>query len=145
MNAHKACLVFLAVGLTSVIASAAPTTTPRASLKDVMVKIIEPASNGVFYISRQPPKNDDEWKVLQGQALMLSEIATSLTTPARAKDKQQWMQDAKLLLDAADAAYTAANAKNTTALEDLNDQLYTACRTCHEHYFPKRKAAKRGK
>jgi cytochrome c553 len=145
MNAHKACLVFLAVGLTSVIASAAPTTTARASLKYVMVKIIEPASNGVFYISRQPPKNDDEWKVLQGQALMLSEIATSLTTPARAKDKQQWMQDAKLLLDAANVAYAAANAKDTAALEDLNDQLYTACKNCHEHYFPKRKPLKRGK
>ena len=103
-----------------------------------MVKIVEPASNAVFYISRQTPKNDDEWKALQGQALMLNEIARSLTTPARAKDKQQWMQDAKLLLDASSAAYAAANAKNTAALEELNDRLYTACTTCHEHYLPKR-------
>ena len=138
MSAHKATLVFLVAGIVSTIASAAPPNVARVPLKDVMVKIIEPASNGVFYISRQPPKNDDEWKVLQGQALILSEIATSLVTPARAKDKQQWPQDAKLLLDAANAAYAAANAKNTTALEDLNDQLYTACTTCHEHYLPKR-------
>ena len=139
MNAHKAGLVFLVAGITiSAFALAAPSTATRAPLKDVMVKVIEPASNGLFYISRQPPKNDDEWKVLQGQALVLSEIATSLGTPARAKDKQQWLQDAKLLLDAANAAYVAANAKNTTALEDLNDQLYTACTTCHEHYLPKR-------
>ena len=138
MNEHKASLVFLVAGSMSMIASAAPPIATRAPLKDVMVKIVDPASNGVFYISRQPPKNDDEWKVLQGQALILSEIATSLTAPARAKDKQQWMQDAKLLLDAANVAYAAANAKNTTALEDLNDQLYTACKTCHEHYLPKR-------
>ena len=103
-----------------------------------MIKIVEPASNAVFYIGRQTPQNDDEWKALQGQALMLSEIATSLMTPARAKDKKQWVADAKLLLDASNAAYTAANAKNVTTLEELNDQLYTACATCHEHYLPKR-------
>jgi hypothetical protein len=140
MNALKTsslrCL-FAAVMLPT-IALAAPPTATRAPLKDVMVKIVEPASNAVFYISRQAPKNDDEWKALQGQALTLSEIAQSLLTSARAKDKQQWVQDAKLLLDAGNAAYAAANAKNTAALEDLNDQLYTACTTCHEHYLPKR-------
>jgi cytochrome c556 len=92
----------------------------------------------VFYIGRQSPKNDDEWKTLQGQTLILSEIATSLMTPARALDKNQWIQDAKRLLDASNAAYAAANAKNVAAIEDLNDQLHTACKTCHEHYLPKR-------
>jgi hypothetical protein len=121
------------LALLPVLAVAAPTP-----IKDVMTKIVEPASNAVFYIGRQAPKNDDEWKALQGQALMLSEVATSLMTPARAKDKKQWMQDAKLLLDASNAAYAAANSKNVAALEELNDQLYTACTTCHEHYLPKR-------
>jgi cytochrome c556 len=138
MNALRASLALLVAGITASIALAAPPTAARAPLKDVMVKIVEPTSNAVFYIGRQPPKNDDEWKALQGQALTLSEIATSLMTPARAKDKQQWLQDAKLLLDASNAAYAAANAKNAAALEELNDQLYTACTTCHEHYMPKR-------
>jgi hypothetical protein len=139
MNAPRAATLtcLTAAALLPAIAFTAPPTT-GAPLKDVMVKIVEPASNAVFYISRQTPKNDDEWKALQGQALMLSEIATSLMTPARAKDKKQWPQDVKLLLDAANLAYAAANAKNTAALEDLNDQLYTACTTCHEHYLPKR-------
>jgi cytochrome c553 len=131
-----------ALGMACVIfafsAYAGPVPVKITPLKDVMTKIVEPASNGVFYISRQPPQNDDQWKIVQGQALMLSEIATSLLTPVRAKDKKQWMEDAKLLLDASNAAYAAANAKNQSALEDLNDQLYTACTTCHEHYLPKR-------
>ena len=110
----------------------------QPSLKDVMVKVVEPASNALFYISREPPQSDEQWKTLQGQALMLLEIANSLTTPARAKDKRQWMRDAKLLIDASAAAYEAANAKSLTALEALNDPLYTACATCHEHYLPKR-------
>lgn len=119
------------------LAAPTPAATP-ASIKDLMAKIVEPASNAVFYVSRQPPENEDQWKALQGQALILSEIATTLMTPARAKDKQQWLHDAKLLRDAGNAAYAAANAKNVAALEELNDQLYTACTTCHEHYQPKK-------
>jgi cytochrome c556 len=138
MNTLKASFALFATVITANIALAAPETATRAPLKDVMVKIVEPTSNAVFYIGRQAPKNDDEWKALQGQALTLSEIATSLMAPARAKDKQQWLQDAKLLLDASNSAYAAANAKNAAALEELNDQLYTACTTCHEHYMPKR-------
>lgn len=121
-----------------VLALPASADAPRPSLKDVMVKIVEPTSNAIFYISREPPKDEEQWKALQGQALMLLEIANSLTTPARAKDKKQWMQDAKLLIDASNAAYAAANAKNVAALEELNEPLYTACATCHEHYLPKR-------
>jgi hypothetical protein len=118
--------------------AAPPPATAPASVKDLMAKIVEPASNAVFYVSRQPPENEDQWKALQGQALILSEIATTLMTPARAKDKQQWLRDAKLLRDAGNAAYAAASAKNVAALEELNEQLYTACTTCHEHYQPKK-------
>lgn len=111
---------------------------PQPTLHDVMVKIVEPASNAIFYVSREPPQTDDQWKALQGQALTLLEIAHSLTSPTRAKDQAQWMQDAELLIDASAAAYEAANAKNLGALEELNDPLYTACATCHEHYLPRR-------
>lgn len=134
MRALQRFFVAAAYGFVSPVLAA----PPQPPLKDVMVKVVEPASNAIFYISREPPKDDEQWKVLQGQALMLLEIANSLTTPPRAKDKRQWMQDAKLLIDASAAAYVAANAKNLTALEELNDPLYTACATCHEHYLPKR-------
>lgn len=109
-----------------------------ATLKELMTLIVEPTSNGVFYVASQPPKNDAEWKTLQGQALTLLEAANSLTTTNRSKDKKQWMADAKLLQEASKTAFAAAMAKNITALADLNDPLYTACSTCHEHYLPKR-------
>lgn len=141
MNRYKMSrLIHLIVAslLSAMVSATSPPTVTRAPLKEVMTKIVEPASNAVFYVSRQPPTNDQEWKLLQGQALMLSEIASSLMTPQGAKDKKQWLQDARLFLDASNAAYVAANAKNSAALEDLNEQLYTACATCHEHYLPKR-------
>jgi len=128
------------VMLATAIGLAAPCVAAESqvSIKDLMVKIVEPTSNAIFYISSEPPKTDAQWKTLQGQSLTLLEIANSLTSTGRAKDKKQWMQDAKLLIDAANTAYEAANAKNVAVLEELNDPLYTACTTCHEHYLPKR-------
>ena len=125
------------IAVVSGLASAAGPQSP-GTLRDVMTKIVEPVSNAVFYISRDTPQDEEQWKILQGKALMLSEVAVSLMGPARAKDKKQWMADAQLLLDAGNAAYAAANKKDAAALENLNDQLYTACSTCHEHYLPKR-------
>jgi cytochrome c556 len=46
------------------------------------------------------------------------------------------MADAKLMRDAAAAAFKAAKAKDVKALEALNDQLYPSCTTCHMHYRP---------
>ena len=108
-----------------------------------MMKVVEPTSNAVFYIGREMPQNDDEWKLLQGKALMLIESANLMLLPDRYRalrgtKSAQWTADAKLLLDASRKAYTAANAKNTSGLEELNDPLYTACSTCHEHFLPKR-------
>jgi hypothetical protein len=46
------------------------------------------------------------------------------------------MDDAKLMLDAGRAAFRAAKAKDVAALDALNDQLYTSCTSCHQHYRP---------
>ena len=67
---------------------------------------------------------------------MLAESANLLMTPERAWDGDQWMRDARLLLDAGQAAFRAAKEKNVEALEELNDQLYQSCVTCHQHYRP---------
>ena len=46
------------------------------------------------------------------------------------------MDDAKLMLDAGPAAFRAAKTKDVAALDALNDQLYTSCTSCHQHYRP---------
>ena len=56
--------------------------------------------------------------------------------PGRARDQGRWMDDAKLMLDAGRAAFRAAKAKDVAALDALNDQLYTSCTSCHQHYRP---------
>ena len=106
------------------------------TMSELMLDVIYPTSNAIFYVLRAPPKTEAEWKALRTQALTLAESANLLTTPARAKDQDKWMADAKLLRDVGTAAYRAAQAKNVDAIAALNDQLYEACVQCHVDYRP---------
>jgi cytochrome c556 len=54
----------------------------------------------------------------------------------RAKDKDRWMKDARLLRDVGDKAFKFAKVKDLEGLKALNDELYEACQSCHEHYRP---------
>lgn len=107
---------------------------PASTMSELMVKIIYPASDAIFYITTREPKTEAEWGELQGKALAVAESANLLMMPGRARDQDRWMQDAKLMLDAGRAAFRAAKAKDVAALDALNDQLYTSCTSCHSHY-----------
>ncbi len=128
--------------LTAVTAAfqAAPPSPPAAgpvgSMSDLMVKMIYPTSDAIFYITTRTPATDAEWGELQAKALTLAESANLLMMPGRARDQGRWMQDAALMLEAGRAAYRAARAKDVKALDALSDQLYESCTSCHQHYRP---------
>jgi hypothetical protein len=122
--------------LTVAAAAQSPPMQPASTMSELMVKIIYPASDAIFYIATRQPKTDAEWADLQGQALAVAESANLLMMPGRARDQDRWMDDARLMLDAGRAAFRAAKAKDVAALEALNDQLYVSCTTCHQHYRP---------
>ena len=109
---------------------------PVGNMSQLMINILYPTSNAIFYIERNAPKNDSEWGLVQDQALMLAESGNLLLMPGRARDQAGWVKDAKLLIDVGNAAYKAAKAKDMPAIIALNDQLNTACVTCHEDYRP---------
>jgi len=132
-------LLAVSVMLGATLAQAAsngPPTRNVGSMSDLMVKIIYPTSDALFYIESRTPKTDAEWNVLEGQALTLAESANLLMMPGRARDKTQWMADAKLMLDAGALAVKAAKTKNVEAIAALSDQLLESCTTCHKHYRP---------
>ena len=134
-------------------AQAPPAQAPAAkavgTMSELMIDVIYPTSNAVFYLFREPPKNDVQWDEFKTQALTLAESANLLMMPSRARDQDKWMEDAKLLWDVGNAAYRAAQAKNLEAIVALNDQLNTACVQCHMDYRPaygrRRGAAKQTK
>lgn len=105
-------------------------------MSELMVDILYPAGDAVFYIETRTPEDSDGWAALQLQTLALAETANLLMMPGRARDDGQWMQDAELLPDAGEAAYRAAKDRDVPGLVALNDQLYESCVTCHQHYRP---------
>lgn len=113
-----------------------PPTRNVGSMSELMVKIIYPTSDAVFYIESRTPKDEAEWNAFEGQALMLAESANLLMMPGRARDQKQWMADAKLMLDAGAAAVKAAKSRNVEAVSAVSDQLLESCTTCHKHYRP---------
>ena len=127
---------------TAAVAGQAPGTTARpiqapvGTMSELMVKIIYPASDAIFYITTRTPTSDAEWSEVQGKALMVAESANLLMMPAHMRDEERWLADAKLMRDAGMAAFKAAKAKDAKALEDLNDAMYQSCVTCHQHYRP---------
>ena len=119
-----------------------PETAPQVpyrivgTMSQLMVDIIYSTSNDIFYIERKPPSNESEWEAIQRSALTLAESANLLMMPGRARDQNKWMADSRLLLDAGNLAFKAAKAKDFDAIVALNEQLVTACTTCHRDYRP---------
>src|SRR5579872_2308504 len=112
----------------------APSFQNVGTMSQLMVDVIYPASDAIFYAFREPPKNEHEWNVLQMHALMVAESGNLLMLPGRARDQEKWMADAKLLVEVGNAAYKAAKAHNLEAINGLNQQLNDACVTCHQDY-----------
>ena len=109
-----------------------------ATMKELMVDLIFPTSNELFYVSRNEPKTDGDWMRLEMNFLALAESANALMAPPRARDQGQWMKDGKLLQDVAVKAYRFAKARDYAALTttELNEEIYEACQACHVNYRP---------
>lgn len=106
------------------------------TVSQLMISVLYPTSNALFYIDRTPPQNQLEWDRIEASALTLAESANLLMLPGRARDNDKWMKDAKLVADVGAAAYKAAKAKDVAAILALNEDLNTACVECHQDYRP---------
>ena len=129
----------VAAALAATLAQAASTRPPTrnvGTMSDLMVKIIYPASDALFYIESRTPKTDSEWTALEGQALMVAESANLLMMQGRARDRKQWIADAKLMLEVGADAVAAAKKKDVEAIAALSDRLMESCTTCHKTYRP---------
>jgi len=107
---------------------------PVATMKQLMLDFIHPASNSVLLaINRGGPADDKEWADVRRGALTLAESGNLLIMRNRTAT---WVADAKLLMDAGTAAYKAADAKDARALAALADRIDASCTTCHRQFRP---------
>jgi cytochrome c556 len=130
--------ICLLLVMAALVLAAEPSFQLVGSTSQLMISIIYPASNAIFYIHRGAPKDDKEWAAMQANALMMAEAGNLLMLGSRAKDQDNWIKDAKLLVEVGAAAFKAAQAKDADALDALSEQLNTACVTCHQDYRPRR-------
>ena len=133
---------FFVLGLVSAVGmmSAQPQQEglqPLATMKQLMVEIIHPASNEILlFVSRGSSQDEKEWDRVRRSAITLAEAANLLTMRGRARDQGEWVKDAKLLADVGAAAYKAAEAKDAKALAALTESLDASCTTCHKQDRP---------
>lgn len=110
---------------------------PTASVKQLMLDLIHPSSNDILLaIYRGGPKDDKEWAAVRRGALALAESGNLLMIRGRTRDQADWMKDARMLVDAGNAAYKAAQAKDAKALAALAGSIDASCTTCHKQYRP---------
>lgn len=106
-------------------------------MKQIMLDLIHPASNDILlFVNRGGSKNDIEWAKVRRSALTLAESGNLLTMRGRPRDQGDWVKDANRLADVGRTAYTAAEAKDLSALAQLTESLDASCTTCHKQYRP---------
>ena len=114
--------------------------SPAASVKQLMLDLIHPSSNDILLAIYRggPPggtRDEKDWAAVRRAALTLAESGNMLMMRGRAREGD-WMKDAKLLVDAGNAAYKAAQAKDGNALAALAGAMDASCTTCHKQYRP---------
>lgn len=129
-------LLFLGIGAGAQTATPPSQFQPVGTMRQLMIDIIYPTSDAIFYVDREPLKTQHDWDVLKTNALTLAESGNLLLMDGRARDQKNWVLESKMLIDLGAKAYKAAQDKNLDAIRGLNDALNAACVTCHYQYRP---------
>ena len=140
---QSSCLVALgAVAAITTGCSTQPSYQPVATVEQIMETSVEPTSNAVFDaavwvngVQVGGPKTDDDWKMVQANALMLAETGNLLLMGSRMKDQAGWVTRTQAMMDAATEAAKAAEAKNADTLFTVDGDVYEACSHCHQQYM----------
>ena len=122
--------------LSGAIAAQAPPEDlqPVATMKELMLDMIYPASNSLLLASnRGGPGDDQAWAEARRSAMTLAESGNLLIMRNRAA---AWVADARRLTDVGTAAYRAAAARDARALAALADRIDASCTLCHAQFRP---------
>ncbi len=92
----------LLLGMASAAVAQAPSFQPVGSMSELMIRIIYPTSDALFYIERDPPKTDLQWNAIRAQALILAESGNLMLLPNRLRDQGDWIKETKVMIDLAD-------------------------------------------
>jgi hypothetical protein len=125
-------------------APAAAVAAPVASVKQIMIGIVDPASKAVFSAVNTietkegtqeiAPRNDAEWTAVGSSAAALIESGSLILAKGRAIDQGDWATFTKAMIDSSQSALRATQAKNPKDLFNASGDIYDACTKCHTKY-----------
>jgi hypothetical protein len=82
------------------------------------------------------PRTEDQWAAVRNAAITVAESGNLLMIVPRAKNSGEWMQLSQRMIDMAQEAIKAADAKNADRLFTVGGDLYETCTACHAKYDP---------
>ena len=107
---------------------------PIATVKQLCEGMITSSSDALFNVGREAPDDDDDWRAVLHNALMLAEAGNLLMLEGRARDDGEWMTMSRALVDAGITAVRAVEVRDVDALLGAGDEIVVACETCHVPY-----------
>lgn len=139
-SAHARALLLFALFTITVVA-AAQDGKQSASVLDVMMAVVTPATNTIWGI--EDPQTDEEWQVFIDAAADLIDAAQQIKAggsgpndSAWAKDPE-WQQLADVLVESGLEIQVAARNKDVDTLMNVsNDKMYPPCEECHIKFHP---------
>lgn len=108
------------------------TVATVGQLHDAMIK---PASDAIFNVELEAPKNAEEWSAVRSATVILAEAGNLLMLGSRARDRGEWMTLSRRLVDVGDMALRAAEASDPNALMQVGDEVVIVCKSCHVRYL----------
>ncbi len=105
------------------------------TVKQLMLDLIHPSSNDLLLAINRGSQNNNDWATARRAAVTLAESGNLLMQRGRAREGD-WVKDAKLLVEAGNAAYKAALARDTVALAAVGPVIDASCTACHKQYRP---------
>jgi hypothetical protein len=141
MRSRSLCGAVIAV-LASAAGCSKTELTPIATVEQIMETAVEPVAYKVFDaavwvngVQVGGPKTDDDWKMIEANALMLAETGNLLLMGSRMKDQTGWVTRTQAMMDAANEAARAAAGKNIDAVFNAGGKIYQSCTGCHLQYI----------
>ena len=92
-------VLMVAVAMAQEASQPAQTFRAVGTMSQLMIDIIYPTSDAIFYVDRDPPKSSKQWNDLAAQALTLAESGNLLLMEGRARDQKNWVLDSKMMID----------------------------------------------
>lgn len=137
-------LAGLRSGAQAAPASAGPVADPVATVRQVMLGVVAPASTTVYQsvsiivdekgITEKQPRTDEEWAVVEASAAALVEAGGLMKVGKRVFDEERWPGLVQAMIDASLVSMKAATNHDKDALLASGEALNDSCDNCHRAY-----------